>query len=319
MSWQPSAPLNALVARARLNRLIRDFFARREVMEVETPLLCSSAATDPHLRSFSVATEHTRHYLQTSPEFCMKRLIAAGCGSIYQLCKAFRHEESGRQHNPEFTLLEWYRPGWKLDQLIDEIEVLVKQAAAAFGTEFPDFPRWTYQQAFEKVLGLNPHLCSESELRDTAKQHINGDFASFDRNTLLDLLMSHLVEPGLPVDGIFLTDFPASQASLAKTEHNADGHCVARRAELYIRGVEIANGYQELTDAAVQEARLKADLQFRTAHQLDELPMPVSLLGALQHGFPECAGVALGVDRLMMVITTASSIDSVLSFDWEQA
>ena len=319
MSWQPTASLAALQARATLNRLIRNYFAQHNVLEVETPLLCSSTASDPHLRSFELTAAGQRRYLQTSPEFCMKRLLAAGSGPIYQLSKAFRHEEQGRYHNPEFTLLEWYRPHWDLSQLMDEIQNLVSQVAMAFGMELPSFPRWSYQQAFEHSLGINPHQCSNQSLLDTANRHIQGDFDSLDRNGLLDLLMSHLVEPALPADGVFLTQFPASQAALAKTATTAQGIEVAQRAELYIRGLEIANAYQELTDVSEQHARFKADIEYRQDQGLGEVPMPAALLGALEQGFPQCAGVAMGIDRLMMVITTADHMESVLSFPWQQA
>lgn len=314
MNWQPSASLSNLVARARLNRLIRDFFSRRDVLEVETPLLCSSTATDPHLRSFSVPFEKETLYLQTSPEFCMKRLLAAGCGSIYQLGKAFRYEENSRVHNAEFTMLEWYRPDWTLEQLMDEVEALVQDAAAAFGLPLDTFQRIRYQDCFVQALGLNPHSCSEQELLQVANARINGQFDSLDRNGLLDLLMSHVVEPTLPEGGVFLTEFPAGQASLAKREKCAEGYDVAKRAELYINGLEIANAYQELVDAAEQAERFKQDLQYRRNNGLDELPFPNELVAALQNGFPESAGVALGVDRLLMVLLKESQLCTTVSF-----
>ncbi|AUM13617.1 EF-P lysine aminoacylase EpmA [Ketobacter alkanivorans] len=314
MTWQPTAPLTHIVARARLNRLIRDFFERRDVMEVETPLLCSSTATDPYLSSWKAQANGKTHYLQTSPEFCMKRLLAAGCGPIYQLGKAFRQEESSRQHNPEFTMLEWYRPDWTLDRLTDEVEALVLNAASAFGKTLQPFARLSYQQAFEASLGLNPHSCSHQDLLNVANARINGDFAMLDRDGLLDLLSSHLVEPTLPATGCFLDEFPASKASLAKTSLNQDGLAVAQRVELYIAGKEIANGYQELVDAAEQAERFTADQSYRAQHGLDALPTPSHLISALQNGFPESAGVALGVDRLLMVLLDCDNIGDVISF-----
>lgn len=317
MNWQPSASLSNLKARARLNRLIRDFFSRRDVLEVETPLLCSTTATDPHLRSFSVVFGKETLYLQTSPEFCMKRLLAAGCGSIYQLGKAFRYEESSRIHNPEFTMLEWYRPDWTLEQLLDEMEALVNEALAAFGQPVTQFERLSYRHCFEQALGINPHTCSRENLLQIANHHINGDFSALDKNDLLDLLMSHIIEPNLPKSGAFISDFPASQASLSKKRQNSDGDRVAERVELYIQGMEIANAYQELVDAAEQAQRFKQDLEYRSHLNLDTPPVAHELVAALQNGFPECAGVALGIDRLLMVLLQESQIDLVQSFSKE--
>ncbi|MDY6919091.1 MAG: EF-P lysine aminoacylase EpmA [Pseudomonadota bacterium] len=319
MTWQPSAPLSHITARARLNRLIREFFARRDVLEVETPLLCATTATDPHLHSWQCDADGRRYYLQTSPEFCMKRLLAAGCGPIYQLGKAFRREAGGRHHNPEFTLLEWYRPDWTLDQLMTEVEALVLDAAAAFGRELSAFPRFRYGEVCREFLGLDPHRSSRDTLLRLANARINGDFSGLDRDGLLDLLMSHLVEPNLPPAGCFITDFPAGRASLACIEQDRDGNPVARRAELYIAGLEIANGYQELVDAAEQAARFSADLDYRQRQGLDPVPLPRSLIGALQNGFPEAAGVALGVDRLLMVLLGVERIQDILTFPTAQA
>ncbi|MFZ5603010.1 MAG: EF-P lysine aminoacylase EpmA [Pseudomonadota bacterium] len=319
MTWQPTASIDALQARARLNRAIRQFFAVRDVLEVETPLLCQSTATDPHLQSFAVQAGQNTLYLQTSPEFPMKRLLAAGSGPIYQLCKAFRFEETSRLHNPEFTLLEWYRPGWMLEQLVDEVEALVLDAAAAFNVPMQPFPRFTHAAVFRQVLGLDSHCCSHADLLAAAQRHVDGDFAGLDRNGLLDLLMSHVVEPALPETGAFVVDFPASQAALAKTVRRPDGSLVAQRAELYIAGMEIANGYQELVNPAEQRDRFKADLAYRAQHGLPLLPLPAFLLGALEKGLPESAGVALGVDRLLMVLSSAKDIADVVGFPLQRA
>ena len=319
MTWQPSAPISHLASRAKLNRLIRDFFARRDVMEVETPLLCSSTATDPHLSSWQTKANGRDYFLQTSPEFCMKRLLAVGCGPIYQIGKAFRHEEQSRHHNPEFTMLEWYRPDWKLEELMDEVEALVLNAASAFGHSWTPFPRRTYRQAFEDAIGLNPHRATREELLGLANAHINGDFGSLDLDGLLDLVSSHLVEPHLPKSGIFLTEFPASKASLAQAGKGSDGTTVALRAELYLGGVEIANGYQELVDSAEQAVRFKADIRQRQDTGLSRVPYPSELVSALQHGFPESAGVALGLDRLLMVLLNCERIQDILSFPIDRA
>lgn len=314
MTWQPNTGLNHLVARAKLNRLVREFFGRRDVLEVETPLLCSSTATDPHLHSFDVNWGSETLYLQTSPEFSMKRLLAAGCGSIYQVSKAFRQDESSTRHNAEFTLLEWYRPDWSLQQLLEEVEALVIDCGAVFGMQLHNFPRLSYEHCFQQALGINPHQCSDQTLLNVANAHIHGHFSSLDRNGLLDLLMSHLVEPTLPRLGAFVMDFPAAQASLAKCEANQDGVRVAKRAELYLQGMEIANAYQELVDAAEQEQRFKQDQQSRQQQGLPDLPKPHNLISALQNGFPECAGVALGMDRLLMLMLNQQNLSDILSF-----
>lgn len=319
MTWQPSAPTSHLAARAKLNRLIRDFFARRDVMEVETPLLCSSTATDPYLSSWTTENRGKHFYLQTSPEFCMKRLLAAGCGPIYQISKAFRHEESSRHHNPEFTMLEWYRPDWTLAQLMDEVEALVLNAASAFGHSWTPFPRITYREAFAAALSLNPHTASAEDLLRVANARINGDFSALDRDGLLDLLSSHIMEPQLPPSGVILTQFPASKASLAQTAKADDGTPVALRAELYLGGLEIANAYQELVDAAEQSARFKADISMRQQSKLAPVPYPAELVSALQHGFPESAGVAMGLDRLLMALLNCGHIQDILSFPIDRA
>jgi len=319
MSWQPTTPIEHIRARARLNQIIRDFFAEREVLEVETPLLCSATATDPYLASWQSQYAGQDYFLQTSPEFCMKRLLAAGSGPIYQLGKAFRLGESSRRHNPEFTLLEWYRPGWTLPQLMQEVEQLVACAAAAFGRELGGFPTLSFADAFAATVGLDPHHCSDAALLQVANQHLNGDFASLDRDGLLDLLASHLMEAGLPASGAFVTAFPASKASLAQTTLAADGAAVALRTELYIGGLEIANGYQELTQAREQAARFRQDQRIRQQQGLPAVPMPEQLVAALQAGLPDCAGVALGVDRLLMVLLQCASVDDVISFPLQRA
>lgn len=316
MNWQPSASLEILRARACVNRAIRRFFADRDVLEVETPLLCRSTATDPHLASFTVTVQDETRYLQTSPEFSMKRLLAAGAGPIYQLCKAFRYEERGRLHNPEFTMLEWYRPGWTLGQLMDEVEALVRVVAGALQVQVQPFRHLTYSEAWQWVLGVNPHQCSDQELLSVVNRHVNGDFKNLDRNGLLDLLMSHMVEPQLPTSGTVVSAFPASQAALAKTSIQEDGSEVALRSELYLEGMEIANGYQELIDPEEQRRRFEADMAYRWEQGFSPVAMPTDLLDAMFAGLPETAGVALGVDRLMMALLRQPSLDTLIGFDW---
>lgn len=318
--WRPTASLAALQARARLNRAIREFFAVREVMEVETPLLCASTATDPHLASFSVDLQQRRYFLQTSPEFCMKRLLAAGAGAIYQLGKAFRADEVGRCHNPEFTLLEWYRPAFDLTQLMDETEALVRAMAAVFGrAEGLVARRLSYRQAFLAAVGLDPMLASEEALAAVARARVPGAPEAWDRDGWLNLLMSAVVEPALPEGMTFVFGFPPSQASLSVCEPDADGVMVARRVELYLGGMELANGYQELTDAGEQRRRCAADIAAREAMGGDTVPMPVALVDALASGMPPCAGIALGVDRLLMWLAGAGALAEVCAFPADRA
>lgn len=320
VGWQPSASLDALRARARLNQAIRDFFVARDVLEVETPLFCSSTATDPHLTSFGVDWQHRRYYLQTSPEFPMKRLLAAGSGPIFQLCKAFRADEQGRCHNPEFTLLEWYRPGFDLRQLIDETELLVRHLAGLFGRDLGlSAQRISYRQAFLQSVGLDPLLASEDALAREAKRRVPGAPDEWDRDGWLNLLMSAVVEPALPPGLSFVWGFPPSQAALAACMTDADGVIVAARVELYAGGMELANGYQELTDAVEQQRRCEADIEARKRLGLACVPAPQRLIAALAAGMPASAGIALGVDRLLMWLLAADTLSDVCAFPVDRA
>jgi len=323
--WRPSATFEKLRLRARLLANVRRFFAEREVLEVETPLLYPATVTDPLLHSF--ATRYTGPgapagrtlYLQTSPEFAMKRLLAAGSGPIYQLGKAFRDGEAGRRHNPEFTLLEWYRPGFTLAELMAEVDALVRQivgASLALGsTQY-----LSYADAFIRYVGINPHTASVSALRQCATQHgITPPPGLTDemRDGWLDLLLTHLIEPqlGRPYDTLaplFLFDYPPSQAALARIRPG--NPAVAERFELYIQGLELANGYHELGDAAEQRRRFEADRVTRQAAGLSVSPLDERLLAALEAGLPACCGVALGMDRLIMLVAGVSTIDDITAF-----
>lgn len=318
--WHPTTSLAALKARARLNRAIRDFFDARGVMEVETPLLCASAATDPYLTSFGLDWQQRRYYLQTSPEFAMKRLLAAGSGPIFQLCKAFRADEVGRYHNPEFTLLEWYRPGFTLTELIDETEALVRALAVRFGRSGEvGARRVSYREVFREVVGLDPMLASDDSLAQAARDRLEGVPQEWDRDGWLNLLMSSVVEPALSAGMTFVWGFPPSQAALAACVEEADGVRVAARVELYLGGMELANGYQELTDAAEQRHRCEADIRQRAALGAELLPVPEALLGALEAGLPPSAGIALGVDRLLMWLLEAETLSEVCAFPADRA
>lgn len=318
-SFAPEASLEALIGRAQLLRQIREFFYLREVLEVETPLLCQTAATDPFIQSMPVELSKT-YYLQTSPEFAMKRMLAANDVSIYQICKAFRYEEMGRQHNPEFTILEWYRVGFDHHQLMDEMDALLQTTLHSLPAT-----KITYLELFQSHLGFNPHLVSLKQLEETAeKLDIRVDKTALDRDDWLMLLMSHVIEPKLGYTApVMIYDFPESQAALARIRDADEGefgeYKVAERFEVYVHGVELANGYHELTQANEQWSRFKQDCDRREALGLPQRPIDYRLLAALEHGLPACAGVALGVDRLLMLKLNKRDIKDILSFTFETA
>ncbi len=302
----------ALRRRADTYREIRSFFHERSVLEVETPLLSSATASDPHLRS--MATVDSR-YLQTSPEFAMKRLLAANSGSIYQICKAFREGEAGACHNPEFTMLEWYRVGFDLSNLMDEVADLVRQLTGRTQVEI-----FTYAELFEQYLGINPHLASLQELTEIAAQRIDFSFSDEDSDTLLDLLLSHLIEPQLGRAGMtFVCEYPVSQCALARLKTGKNSVVVADRFELYLEGMELANGYHELADPKEQQQRFFGDAEMRKKLNLPQVRQSELLIGALQSGLPDCSGVALGLDRLLMVMLGEERIESTLSFAFDRA
>jgi len=310
--WQPSASIENLRLRAKVLAEIRAFFRDKGVLEVETPLLSLTTATDPHLESISVtgvfAGDSQEYFLQTSPEFAMKKLLAAGSGSIYQICKAFRQDERSRRHNPEFTMLEWYRTGIDEQQLMDEVEELARKT-----TGQKNFERITYRELFERQLGLDPHQCETGELLAAAKQRIDFNDSGYERDELLYLLLAEVIEPAL-TGNCFVYDFPTSMSALAATAPDSRGQPVARRFELFMGGMEIANGYLELLDPAEQQRRFQQDIDERARMQRRSLPVDNGLVAALDHGLPACAGVALGVDRLVMLAAGVDSIDQVTGF-----
>lgn len=298
---------------------LRSFFAEREVLEVETPLLSRATATDLHIESLSCELpeggERSRRFLQTSPEFAMKRLLAAGSGPVYQICKAFRGGEAGHLHNPEFTLIEWYRPGWDHHRLMDEMDELL---AAALGAEPAE--RLTYGEAFGRHAGIDPHRASLDELRQASQRGgiETSGFEPQDRDGWLHLLMSHRVEPSLGRGRpTFILDYPASQAALARVRPGALP--VAERFEVYVESIELANGFHELTDPEEQRRRFEADLELRREAGLEVVAIDERLLAALESGLPACAGVALGVDRLLMLESGAREVGEVISFAADRA
>ncbi len=305
--------------RAALLAATRAFFAERGVLEVETPCLAGAAATDPHLASLATRCGDRALYLQTSPEYAMKRLLAAGSGAIYQLARAFRDGESGRRHNPEFTLLEWYRPGFDHHRLMDEVEALI---ATTLGRQERPAERLTYRDAFRRYAGVDPLTDPVERLAEAAREAASASLPDLgdDRDAWLDLLMVTAVQERLGSGGLtFLLDYPASQAALARVRREPDGTAVAERFELFIDGVELANGFHELTDPAEQRRRFEHDLALRRERGLPEPPIDEHLLAALEAGMPDCAGVALGFDRLVMLAAGAESIDEVLAFPVDRA
>lgn len=321
IEWRPSAPLANLKARATILQQIRAFFSEREVLEVETPTLSAAALSSPAIDSFVtryIGPGHaagTNLYLHTSPEFPMKRLLAAGSGPIYQLGKVFRQGEAGRRHNPEFTLLEWYRPGFDHHALMDEVAALV---ASILGLREKS-ERLSYRDAFIRYAAVDPFAATIAELRGTTQRlGIEGGDAGEERDTWLDLILSHRIEPHLGRERLcFLTDYPASQAALARL--NPDNSAVAERFELYYKGVELANGFHELGDSMEQRKRFEAELAERATQGREPTPIDERLLAALEAGLPECAGVALGVDRLVMLAVGAESLDEVIAFSIERS
>lgn len=299
-----------LQQRAALLAGVRTFFAARDVMEVDVPVLAHATVTDPNIESFTVhspVAAAPKYYLMTSPEFYMKRLLAAGCGAVYYLGKAFRAEENSSRHAAEFTMLEWYRPHWTVQQLIDEVSALVTNFIAG------DSRKTTYRQVFLDHLGVDPHAVSVTELKILAHEKLSPAFDSDDKNIWLDLLFSHLVEPQLQ-GKVFVEQFPAAQAALAQTFTDAYGNQVAARFELYINGVEIANGYQEELDADVLSARFIANGEIRKSRGQIVPAMDEKFLAAMVAGMSSCAGVALGFDRLLMAIYDEKNIAAVVPF-----
>lgn len=320
-NWQPNATILQLKKRAELISKIRLFFSGKGVLEVDTPAMSHATVTDIHLHTFKTDfvgpgyADGQKLYLMTSPEFHMKRLLAAGSGSIYQICKSFRNEENGRHHNPEFTMLEWYRIGFNHHDLMEEMDELL-QLILGCGKAV----KTTYQQAFLSVLEVCPLEASMDELKESAYELGLRDIAEKeeDRDTLLQLLFSVGIEPHVgQYAPAFIYDFPASQAALAKI--NQDDPRVADRFEVYYKGIELANGFHELDDSAEQLARFVEDNQYRNKAGLEMQPIDYNLIDALKAGLPACAGVALGIDRLIMLALDCDHIDQVTAFSFPRA
>lgn len=309
--WQPTAPLSALAARAQLYRYIRQFFDARDLLEVDTPHLAACGVTDLHIDCIAVPGYG---YLQSSPEYHMKRLLAAGVGSIWQLAHVFRDGEAGRRHNPEFTLLEWYRTGFTLDDLIDETAALLQQLLPGRNVQ-----RLTFRRAFADATGLDPLTASTDELAAFARSR-GEQLPDLDHAGWVDWLMATCVETTFDADTLtVISDFPAWAAALAEITEDATGAQVARRFEVYTGGVELANGYQELRDATEQRQRFEQDQALRKLAGKPEREMDTRLLAAMDAGLPPVSGVALGIERLLMVMLGADDIAQVLAFPADRA
>ncbi|MGI9330635.1 MAG: EF-P lysine aminoacylase EpmA [Gammaproteobacteria bacterium] len=317
-AWQPAASVANLTARARMLATVRDFFARRRIMEVDTPALGQAPVTDPQIASIALqltAIPDAALYLHSSPEIQMKRLLAAGAPDIYQLGKVYRDGERGRHHQPEFTLIEWYRRDLELSDMVAETLALIQAIAAVAGASPPQGDSLSYAQAFERHVGINPLEADPAAIRACALEKTPIDSASLGNDTIqcLDLLMSHCVAPALAPNTLTtITHYPAAQAALARLDP-ADAR-VAERFEVFWRGVELANGYRELTDPQEQRRRFDADQARRASVGLPPAPADESLLAALEAGLPECCGVAVGFDRVLMLSLDLPHIDQAISF-----
>ncbi|MBP1473152.1 EF-P lysine aminoacylase GenX [Frateuria sp. MAH-13] len=314
-------PPAALRLRAELYRLLRAFFFDRGVMEVETPILSAAGNTEPNIQSFAttfhghVDAGARERWLRTSPEYPLKRLLAAGVGDCYELGRVFRNGEAGGRHNPEFTMLEWYRVGWDHRRLADEVVELV-QASLTLVDRHADVRVCSYRELFLDTLGLDP-LTAPLDVLQQALDRSTIDPEGLSRDDWLDLIITHRLQPDFPRDRMtVIHDYPASQCALARIRR--DDPPIAERFELYLGPYELANGYHELNDAAEQRARFERDNAVRRARGLRDVPLDEHLLAALD-AMPDCAGVALGVERLLMCLAGTDAIADVLAFPFARA
>ncbi|WP_225639380.1 elongation factor P--(R)-beta-lysine ligase [Candidatus Profftia sp. (ex Adelges kitamiensis)] len=321
LNWQPSASISNLLKRAAIVSNIRKFFSDRGILEVETPSMSYTTVTDIHLISFKTTFKGLKVkkdmnlYMITSPEYHMKRLLASGSGPIYQLCKSFRNEEYGRYHNPEFSILEWYRPYYDMYSLMNEVDDLLREVL-----EYDNSETISYQKVFMRYLNIDPLSVNKIQLRKLAKSLNISNIANYeeDHDTLLQLLFTFGVEPNIGHDKpMFVYHFPAAQALLAKisTEDNR----VAERFEIYYQNIELGNGFYELTCVNEQRMRFKQNNRKRAALGLPQYQLDKNLLSALEYGMPECSGVAIGVDRLIMLALKEDNLSQVIAFPLERA
>ncbi len=318
-AWKPKCDLAKLKLRAQLLHTIRQFFLAKQVLEVETPLLCHATGTDPHLDFFRTKYQQGKHqqelFLQTSPEFAMKRLLAAGSGSIFQICKAFRNAESGRFHNPEFTILEWYRLDFALETLIDEVISLLGIIFAP-NLSLQASEKISYKDLFYQHTGLNPLVFSKTAYQKYALENQLSeaiDLCAEQHSLWLDFIFSHKIQPRLGANKITVVyAYPACQASLAKI--NSQNSLIADRFEVFVNGVELGNGFLELQDAIEQGQRFEAEIELRRQQHLPAVQKDELFLAALNAGLPDCSGVAIGLDRILMLLDNSVSIENILAF-----
>jgi len=323
MQWEPDGDQNSRIARAEMLRTIRAFFYQRQVLEVDTPALSASANTDAFIDSFELITQCSgkpeKRYLHTSPEYAMKRLLVAGSGDIYQICKVWRAEPSSSQHNAEFTMLEYYRLGFSLNDLMGEVSQLLHLLLPSLENQSQYV---TYASLFLDILGFNPHTISSQALQEQVDKNVPEFNGTLDRQGALDLLLTHRIEPLLPDNCLtFIYDYPATQSALSTVEGALDDPNVmlAKRVEVYVGQSELGNGYQELTSASANESVLKNELATRQTMGLAPVNIDQRFLLAMQHGLPECSGIAIGLDRVLMLKTGAGAIKQVINFSWENA
>ena len=311
-AFAPTCSHETWVKRQALMTKVRDFFVRRNALEVETPVLSAYGGTDPQLDSFEI--EDPKRFMMTSPEFHMKRLLAANFGDIFQITKSFRKDEFGGHHNNEFSMVEWYRVGMPQDKLMDEVEDLVSEI---IGTKL-NARRTRWIDAFKNYAGVNPFCEKLTEFADACRAReipVPEKSETLTREDWWDYLMVFLVEPALASNGPeFILDYPPSQAALAQTYVDNEGYTWARRFELFVNQVELCNGYTELTDAVEQRRRFNADLDIRRAMNKPLPPLDERFLAALESGMPACSGVALGLDRLFMLALGKEEIADVILF-----
>ena len=309
---------SSLAARADTLRTIREFFYPRQVIEVETPGLSQAANTDPYIESFAIDTLSTPRYLHTSPEYPMKRLLAQGSGDIYQICKVWRNEPASQRHNPEFTLLEYYRCGFDEQQLMHEVDELLLALLPALHRSSHFI---SYHQLFLDNCGINPHTSDIGAVDDCVANYVPRFSGELDRQGKLDLLLSHHIEMQLPGDRLtYVYDYPVTQSALAQTAYDSvSGSHVAKRFEVFCGALELANGYRELTEASSNRAVLTSELAQRKAQGLHEVPVDERFLAAIAQNLPDCAGIAIGIDRVLMIRQQAKSIDDVINFCWQDA
>ncbi len=319
--WAPSATMETLSIRAAMLAAARGFFAARKVLEIETPLLCAHGVTDPHIVNIGVGMDDEVRWLRTSPEYHMKRLLAAGSGDIYQIGKAFRGGEAGRHHQPEFTLIEWYRHGFSIDDMAQETCDLIMELSSHASHPVSGMQRISYRDAFIRASGVDPFSASIEELRAATLHHAPSfdtvaearKNSAQDRQLWLDLLAAATVYPALTGDKLWVVDqFPAEQAMLARL--NPDDPSVADRFEVFLQGVELANGFRELRDYAEQAERFAADRRHRATMGAADILPDSRLLAALKSGLPDCAGVAVGLDRIMLITNRLAELRATMSF-----